>query len=190
MIRPMETNELPHFWCRYAPFLSGDPLMHAAVLLLALIPGADARVTDVSTGETGVPTPAIEAIAAAPTHQYMSGSGAQSMRPVRHLTGVFGPMPQSCYQPTYGCYNGQSRYMNRYPAFHGTYYRRPYNYRNYFDYPWHAGLHEPTSHFSSSVPAEQIVPQQDLAPAPPMGVETRGPSRSIMVAPSTARANP
>lgn len=38
--------------------------------------------------------------------------------------------------------------MNRYPAFHGTFYRDAYNYRNYFDYPWHAEMHEPTSQFS------------------------------------------
>ena len=64
-----------------------------------------------------------------------------------------GAMPQSCYNPTLGCYAG-SRMMHRYPAFHGTYYRRAYNYRNYFDYPWHAGLHEPTSLFvqGASVP--------------------------------------
>lgn len=62
----------------------------------------------------------------------------------------WGPMPQTCYDPPYGCYPG-SRFTNRYPAFHGTYYRRPYNYRNAFDYPWHADLHEPTSHFSYNV---------------------------------------
>lgn len=62
----------------------------------------------------------------------------------------WGPMPQTCYDPPYGCYPG-SRHMNRYPAFHGTYYRRPYNYRNVFDYPWHADLHEPTSYFSYNV---------------------------------------
>jgi len=44
--------------------------------------------------------------------------------------------------------------MHRYPAFHGTYYRAAYNYRNYFDYPWHAALHEPTSMFSYHVPGE------------------------------------
>ncbi len=85
-------------------------------------------------------------------------------------------MPQTCYNPKYGCY-GADRHMNRYPAFHGTYYRRPYNYRNVFDYPWHAELHEPTSYFSYHVnaanqqqPAAQpLVPgaiQHPLAPTP------------------------
>ena len=57
-------------------------------------------------------------------------------------------MPQTCYAPRYGCYPGTERYTHRYPAFHGNYYRSAYNYRNYFDYPWHAELHEPTSLFS------------------------------------------
>ena len=64
-----------------------------------------------------------------------------------------GPMPQSCYNPSFGCYPS-TRFMNRYPAFHNTYYRAAYNYRQYFDYPWHAGLHEPTSMFSYHTPAE------------------------------------
>lgn len=70
-----------------------------------------------------------------------------------------GPMPQSCYNPPYGCYAG-SRFSHRYPAFHGTYYRRPYNYRNVFDYPWHAQPHEPTSHFSYHVENEEVAPPQ------------------------------
>jgi hypothetical protein len=62
-----------------------------------------------------------------------------------------GPMPQSCYNPSFGCYPS-TRFMHRYPAFHNYYYRSAYNYRHYFDYPWHAGLHEPTSMFSYHVP--------------------------------------
>ena len=69
--------------------------------------------------------------------------------------GCCGPMPQTCYSPRYGCYSGNNRHMHRYPAFHAYYYRRPYNYRNLFDYPWHADLHEPTSLFSYNVPAEE-----------------------------------
>ena len=85
-------------------------------------------------------------------------------------------MPQTCYNPKFGCY-AADRHMNRYPAFHGTYYRRPYNYRNEFDYPWHAELHEPTSFFSYHVNAPpqqtpagqqliQPLTQQPYAPAP------------------------
>jgi hypothetical protein len=59
-------------------------------------------------------------------------------------------MPQSCYDPSFGCYPS-SRYMHRYPAFHNTYYRSAFHSRQYFDYPGHAGLHEPTSMFSFNV---------------------------------------
>ena len=111
-------------------------------------------------------------------------------------------MPQSCYEPTFGCYSG-SRFMHRYPAFHGTYYRRPYNYRNLFDYPWHAELHEPTSQFSYNVvgPTAQPQPQsvEEVEPAESTtlrrpsagesiqlqpigtGVKTRNPFRSASV---------
>ncbi|HZN36531.1 MAG TPA: hypothetical protein VFB80_22030 [Pirellulaceae bacterium] len=94
--------------------------------------------------------------------------------------GWLGPMPQSCYWPSFGCYPS-TPWMHRYPAFHGTYYRKAYNYRNYFDYPWHAGLHEPTSHFSYHVPGEAPAaggggavprPTPDAAYAPRGGLRT------------------
>lgn len=81
----------------------------------------------------------------------------------------WGPMPQTCYDPAYGCYPG-TRHMHRYPAFHGTYYRRPYNYRNVFDYPWHADLHEPTSYFSYNVSGQTGGAR--LQPPQPMPVAT------------------
>lgn len=81
---------------------------------------------------------------------------------------VWGPMPQSCYDPRYGCYGSDNRFVQRHPAFHGTYYRRPYNYRHLFEYPWHAALHEPTSMWSYSVEAEEIVPTT-IQPLPPLG---------------------
>ena len=84
-----------------------------------------------------------------------------------HRGGWFGHMPQTCYMPRYGCYPGNSRHTHRYPAFHGTYYRNPYNYRNLFDYPWHAQLHEPTSHFSYNVVEEESVFDGALPPLPP-----------------------
>ena len=71
-------------------------------------------------------------------------------------------MPQTCYDPPYGCYAG-TRYNQRYPAFHGTYYRSAYNYRAYFDYPWHAEMHEPTSHFSYNT--EDSIPTHAPLPA-------------------------
>ena len=79
--------------------------------------------------------------------------------------GWCGMMPQTCYNPTFGCY-GDNRHTHRYPAFHGTYYRRPYNYRNVFDYPWHAELHEPTSHFAYNVEESAATLGVPVGPAP------------------------
>jgi hypothetical protein len=92
----------------------------------------------------------------------------------------FGPMPQTCYSPRFGCYPGNERYIQRYPAFHGYYYRQPYNYTHYFDYPWHAQPHEPVGYFTyqkspaadgSPVPAPPAVPTpagvQDPSFSPP-----------------------
>jgi hypothetical protein len=84
------------------------------------------------------------------------------------LGGWFGHMPQTCYSPRYGCYYGNNRHMNRYPAFHGNFYRRPYVYRDVFDYPWHAEMHEPTSMFSYNVAGEEVgpgIPNASNAPA-------------------------
>jgi hypothetical protein len=88
--------------------------------------------------------------------------------------GWLGPMPQSCYNPSFGCYPS-TRFMHRYPAFHGIYYRQAANYRNYFDYPWHAGLHEPTSHFSYNVPPASPFPDVPL----PLPDEASRPNRSV-----------
>lgn len=55
----------------------------------------------------------------------------------------FYPMPQTCYSPRYGCYPGNGRDIQRYPPFHGTYYRRAYNYRTLYEYPWQAEPHQP-----------------------------------------------
>jgi hypothetical protein len=91
--------------------------------------------------------------------------------------GCLGPMPQSCYNPSFGCYPS-TRYMNRYPAFHNTYYRAAYNYRQYFDYPWHAGLHEPTSMFSYHTPGA----------TPAAGIPTPAPDRAGTLLPTPARS--
>ena len=77
----------------------------------------------------------------------------------------FGPMPQTCYQPRFGCYSGSSRTIHRYPAFHGYYYRQPYNYRHYFDYPWHAAPHEPQGYFTYST-VQTVMPTATPGPSP------------------------
>lgn len=97
------------------------------------------------------------------------GCGAGGHFQNKGMGGWFGHMPQTCYSPRYGCYYGGNRHMHRYPAFHGTYYRRPYNYRNVFDYPWHAEMHEPTSLFSYNVGGEELGPAGGV-PQPPAPV--------------------
>ena len=97
-----------------------------------------------------------------------------------------GRMPQTCYQPRYGCYHGNERHMHRYPAFHGTYYRRPYNYRNYFDYPWHARPYEPTSMFSYNTPEAEEDPRRAATdrvptPAPEFSASKREPTTVLTV---------
>lgn len=82
------------------------------------------------------------------------------------LCAWWGPMPQTCYAPRFGCYAGNNRHMHRYPAFHGYYYREPYNYRHLFDYPWHAAPHEPQGFLTyevdrSAQPEGGIVPSPD-----------------------------
>lgn len=94
------------------------------------------------------------------------------------LCDYLGPMPQSCYNPSFGCYPS-TRFMNRYPAFHNYYYRSAYNYRHYFDYPWHAGLHEPTSMFSYHTPGE--APAQGV-PTPLPESAYSAPSNSVRTA--------
>ena len=73
-------------------------------------------------------------------------------------------------QPLHGRYAGRFRFLHGYPPFHGTYYRRPYNYRNLYDYPWHAPYYEPPPMFSPQVPPpEEIeaVEDTDVLPSPP-----------------------
>lgn len=103
---------------------------------------------------------------------YVDGAVAAPVAKAGHVNSAtgktwlgdwFGPMPQTCYQPRFGCYPGNPRTIHRYPAFHGYYYRAPYNYRHYFEYPWHAQPHEPQA-FSSggaAVVEESITPLPD-----------------------------
>lgn len=116
--------------------------MHAVLLTVLAFSGADAAMF--GGGGGGVYGSECDDCYGGGRHGHHNGDGHG---------GWCGPMPQSCYYPSFGCYPS-TPYMNRYPAFHGTYYRKAYNYRNYFDYPWHAGLHEPTSMFSFHVPGE------------------------------------
>ncbi|WP_347245987.1 hypothetical protein [Thermogutta sp.] len=86
----------------------------------------------------------------------------------------FGPMPQTCYQPRFGCYPGNPRTIHRYPAFHGSYYRNPYNYRHLFEYPWHAQPNEPQPlHGGQSevLTTDTVEVQPELAPQPDPAIQ-------------------
>jgi hypothetical protein len=48
------------------------------------------------------------------------------------------------YEPPYfDCYSRHRKWLDCYPGFHEIHYRRPYNYRVLFDYPWHEDVHGP-----------------------------------------------
>ena len=161
--------------------------MHAAVLAMLLV--ADTGCNECQSSQCGSQCGA--------AHGRLHGCLlAMWSDPTRGAWGR--PMPQTCYAPRFGCYPGNNRHMHRYPAFHGTYYRRGYNYRTLFDYPWQAGLHEPTSLFSYGVwdetvrefegsPAE-IVPQginssrAPQPPTPPAPRRTEAPNRQRKMA--------
>jgi hypothetical protein len=62
------------------------------------------------------------------------------------LPDQFRSMPQTCYSPSFGCYPGNGRDIQRYPPFYGTFYRRAYNYRQLQEWPWLAEPHEPVGY--------------------------------------------
>jgi hypothetical protein len=56
--------------------------------------------------------------------------------------GYYPPAPIYVYEPPcWDCIARHRRQIECYPTFHAIYYRRPYNYRNMIDYPWHADQH-------------------------------------------------
>lgn len=89
------------------------------------------------------------------------------------LVDWFGPMPQTCYQPRFGCYPGNPRTIHRYPAFHGYYYRAPYNYRHLFEYPWHAQPYEsePLRAQSAEVLIDPTASTSTLQPVPEQALQ-------------------
>ena len=106
------------------------------------------------------------------------------------IVDSFGPMPQTAYDPNYGCYPGNARTIHRYPAFHGYYYDRPYNYRHYSEYPWNADITEPipypnrVNHVGSQVIVPSVVTPADsiMEPEPtPASV----PEASSLVTPAS-----
>ena len=119
--------------------------MHVTLITLMLATGANFHATVNHAGASG-----------SPGTQVRGGGICRFGGVIGMAGGLFGgPMPQTCYSPRYGCYPGNQRDIHRYPAFHGTYYRRPYIYRNVFDFPWHAEPHEPASYFGHDVSGQK-----------------------------------
>ena len=82
------------------------------------------------------------------------------------------------YEPPYfTCYSRHHNWLDCYPGFHEQYYRRPYNYRVLFDYPWHEDLHGPAPPGgyncgeawveSGPSPTPSQMPSEMRSPAPP-----------------------
>lgn len=143
--------------------------MHAVLLttLLALGAGADAQFAGRVT-QSSADIYDATSLSAGHHGGYVGDCATGNCGPKRHaekIGGWFGHMPQTCYDPRYGCYYGGGRHMHRYPAFHGNFYRRPYVYRDVFDYPWHAEMHEPTSMFSYNVVSDVETVPPGLSPA-------------------------
>ena len=129
--------------------------MHAALLTILVIAGADPPALAV-VGRSAV-VPAAMVSSSGCNECGDSGCADCSSGAVGGRGGYggrswccdwFGPMPQTCYNPRFGCYAGAGRTVQRYPAFHGYNYRNPYNYRHYYEYPWHASPHDPQAFFT------------------------------------------
>ena len=136
--------------------------MRAMLLTLLLVTGAQPPSVDAQQQVTT----ATEDCQCSNCDQSDCGAGRSRRGAFRGCLGCCGPMPQTCYAPRFGCYPGNNRHVHRYPAFHGYYYRQPYNYRHLFDYPWHATPHEPQGFFSYEVTRPSTQQQEALTPYP------------------------
>jgi hypothetical protein len=117
--------------------------MHAALLALLIVAGAEEVPAPAWTDQPEAALPAMYSSECGSCCDAEACGGGMGSVHRCCLLDWFGPMPQTCYSPRFGCYPGNGRDIHRYPAFHGYYYRKPYNYRHYFEYPWHAEPHEP-----------------------------------------------
>jgi len=146
--------------------------MHAALLTVMLALGADQPVLEYG------PEPDMAAAGIAPWDPMRSDSGIRGMfvDMFSYVPAWFRRMPQTCYSPRFGCYPGNGRDIQRYPAFHGTFYRRAYNYRQVFEYPWHAAPHEPLGFYARSAPEEVVAlpVANGMLPVPANGAKPQG----------------
>jgi hypothetical protein len=93
--------------------------MHATLIAATLLLGAGADETSAAGNVPGAPA---EFYAVAP-------------RPYAPSVSIYYPSPD------YDCYSHGHRGIECYPAFCERNYRRPYNYRVKFDYPWHEDVY-------------------------------------------------
>ena len=153
--------------------------MHAALLTVLVIAGAEPSAYVVPAQPTASPMAMVSASGCdecgAPACTGCGSAAAGSYGSpgcTSWCRDWLGPMPQTCYGPRYGCYAGSSRTIHRYPAYHGYYYRQPYNYRHYYEYPWHATPHDPQAFFTHQpeIEGQEIMvpmPQTDGVPTDP-----------------------
>jgi hypothetical protein len=98
--------------------------MHAAILAVALTIGADLQTPSPEDVSPGIVAP------------------SETMAPA----GPALPTPRYVLiydSPYYDCYSRNRGRLECYPGFREVHYRRPYHYRNLFDYPWHEDQHRP-----------------------------------------------
>ena len=73
-----------------------------------------------------------------------------------------------CGRRSYPRLPGSHDHVRRLPAYHGTYYRRPTDYRNQHDYPWHARLCPPMHPHAYPVPLDSDeFRDEESPPSPP-----------------------
>ncbi|MGD0898708.1 MAG: hypothetical protein ABR915_12800 [Thermoguttaceae bacterium] len=157
--------------------------MYTALLTMMFVVGAGRPAVSSAEEPVMAPAPCSADLPRDPQPQTCCVKDA-----VGYFCDWFKSMPQTCYSPTYGCYPGNGRDIQRYPAFHGTYYRRAYNYRQLQEWPWLAEPHEPIGFctpvcvgpvaVSAGVSATSLIPEPTSAepiPMPPSA--TPAPSR-------------
>ncbi len=159
--------------------------MHAVIWTIFAIAGAG---QDTASAQARAYAPAAHSASSGQCEDSAGAAGGGTGTRHCWLADWLGPMPQTCYDPHFGCYPGNQRTIHRYPAFHGYYYRDPYNYRHVFEYPWHAAPHEPVGYFTfnSDRLEEGYAPQGSVSSADrAKASQARRPSSSPTLKPTS-----
>lgn len=93
--------------------------------------------------------------------------------------------------PRYTCYSHNHHRLDCYPCFCERHYRRPYNYRAEFDYPWHHdvyGINNDGYAINGPAPVGECLNSETAAdqPVPKFGQQS---ARKTRIVDLTARAN-